>query len=59
MIISHDLSSIYKIAHRVILLSGQQILAEGHPSDLQKSSNPIVSNFFNINNIQILGKSYG
>jgi phospholipid/cholesterol/gamma-HCH transport system ATP-binding protein len=46
VIVSHDLSSIYKIAQRVILLYQGQIIAEGKPQELSNSSHPFVKKFF-------------
>jgi phospholipid/cholesterol/gamma-HCH transport system ATP-binding protein len=46
VIISHDLSSICKIAERVILLGGGKILAEGTPKTLLKSAQPMTKRFF-------------
>ncbi|EKE01524.1 MAG: hypothetical protein ACD_21C00107G0002 [uncultured bacterium] len=46
VIVSHDLSSIYKIAQRVILLHEGQIIAMGNPEELGKSSDPLVKRFF-------------
>ncbi|MEI8055011.1 MAG: ATP-binding cassette domain-containing protein [bacterium] len=46
VIVSHDLSSICKIAQRVILLYQGKIIAEGKPQQLSGSSNPLVRSFF-------------
>lgn len=46
VIVSHDLSSIYNIAQRVIFLHQGQIITEGHPQELMNSSNPFVKRFF-------------
>ena len=49
VVVTHELDSIYTIAHRVIMLdkSDKGIIAVGSPSDLRdKSSDPRVSNFF-------------
>jgi phospholipid/cholesterol/gamma-HCH transport system ATP-binding protein len=46
VIISHDLSSICKIAERVILLDQGRIIAEGQPQELSDSSQPFVKSFF-------------
>jgi phospholipid/cholesterol/gamma-HCH transport system ATP-binding protein len=50
VIVSHELASIYAVAHRVIMLDPQAkgIIAEGAPSDLRDhSENPKVRQFFN------------
>ena len=49
VVVTHELNSIYTIAHRVIMLdkSDKGIIAVGPPSDLRdKSTDPRVSNFF-------------
>lgn len=46
IIISHDLSSIFNIAHRVILLHQGKIIATGSPQELQQHSDPLVKRFF-------------
>lgn len=50
VIVTHELESIFNIAHRVIMLdkSAQGIIAEGDPQDLKEHSrDPRVINFFN------------
>lgn len=52
VIVTHELSSIYKIASRVIMLDKRTkgIVAEGDPHDLRDNCrNPYVCNFFNGN----------
>jgi phospholipid/cholesterol/gamma-HCH transport system ATP-binding protein len=49
VIVSHDLSSIYKIAQRVILLHNGKIIAEGNPRELRDSPDPIIKKFFTYN----------
>ena len=49
VIVTHELESIYKIAHRVLMLDKQArgIIAEGHPRELkERSTDPRVTNFF-------------
>lgn len=46
VIISHDVSSIYKIAQRVIVLYKGQVVAKGHPRELVHSSHQFVKRFF-------------
>jgi phospholipid/cholesterol/gamma-HCH transport system ATP-binding protein len=50
VVVTHELESIFAIAHRVIMLdkSARGIIAEGDPLDLKEhSSDPRVKNFFN------------
>lgn len=50
IVVTHELPSIYAIAHRVIMLDkrSKKIIAEGSPADLRdKSKDPFVRNFFN------------
>ena len=50
VVVTHELESIFTIAHRVIMLdkSAKGIIAQGDPRDLQEhSSDPRVVNFFN------------
>ena len=50
VIVTHELQSIFNVAHRVIMLDKQTkgIIAEGHPEHLKDhSENPFVRNFFN------------
>jgi len=50
VIVTHELQSIFNVAHRVIMLNKQTkgIIAEGNPKHLKDhSENPLVRNFFN------------
>jgi phospholipid/cholesterol/gamma-HCH transport system ATP-binding protein len=50
VIVTHELQSIFNVAHRVIMLDKQTkgIIAEGSPMHLKDhSENPFVRNFFN------------
>ncbi len=50
VVVTHELESIFAIAHRVIMLdkSARGIIAEGDPRDLKEhSTDPRVKNFFN------------
>lgn len=50
VVVTHELPSIYAIAHRVIMLDKgtKKIIAEGRPADLRdKSADPFVRDFFN------------
>lgn len=46
VIVSHNVSSICKIAHRVVLLHDKKIIAKGLPGELKKSSNRFIRDFF-------------
>lgn len=46
VIVSHDLSSICKIAERVIMLDQGRIIGQGRPQELSDSSQPFVKSFF-------------
>ena len=45
VVISHDIESTFKIAHRVAMLYHGRIIACGRPESIQNSSNPAVKNF--------------
>jgi len=50
VIVTHELHSIFAVAHRVIMLDARAkgIIAEGNPHELRdKSTNPFVRQFFN------------
>jgi phospholipid/cholesterol/gamma-HCH transport system ATP-binding protein len=50
LVVTHDLASIMKISHRVIMLDKNQkgIIAQGKPDELKHlTDNKIVYNFFN------------
>ncbi len=50
VVVTHELSSIFTIAHRVIMLDkrSKKIIAEGNPADLrERSENSYVRDFFN------------
>jgi phospholipid/cholesterol/gamma-HCH transport system ATP-binding protein len=49
VIVSHDLSSICKIAQRIIMLEQKQIIAQGRPDELKYHANILVKNFFGVN----------
>lgn len=46
VIVSHDVTSICKIAHRVILLNEKRVIASGSPKKLRDSEHPFVNRFF-------------
>ena len=45
VVISHDMASTFRIAHRVAMLHQGQIIASGTPEDLMASRDPTVRNF--------------
>ena len=45
VVISHDIESTFKIAHKVAMLYHGKIIAEGTPQDIQATTNPVVKNF--------------
>ena len=45
VVISHDIESTFKIAHRVAMLYKGKIIEYGSPEDIKTSSNPVVSRF--------------
>ena len=45
VVISHDIESTFKIAHRVAMLYKGKIIAYGSPEDIQSSSNPVLRQF--------------
>jgi len=49
IIVTHDLASIYNVAHRIVMLdkSIKGVLAIGTPEEMKNSSNELIYNFFN------------
>ncbi len=45
--VTHDMTSAYKIADRIIMLHQGRIIADGDPDYIRKHSDPIVQNFIN------------
>lgn len=45
VVISHDIKSTFKIAHRVAMLYNGKIRAEGTPQEIRSSSDPVVMRF--------------
>jgi phospholipid/cholesterol/gamma-HCH transport system ATP-binding protein len=45
VVISHDIESTFKIAHRIAMLYKGKIIAYGSPEDIQSSSNPLIKQF--------------
>ena len=47
IVISHDIESTFKIAHRVAMLYKGKIIESGRPEDIKSSTNPVVDRFIN------------
>jgi phospholipid/cholesterol/gamma-HCH transport system ATP-binding protein len=45
VVISHDIASTFKIAHKIAMLYHGKIIAEGTPQDIQTTTHPVVKNF--------------
>jgi phospholipid/cholesterol/gamma-HCH transport system ATP-binding protein len=45
VVVSHDMTSAFRIATRMIMLGHGSIVAEGTPDEIQNSSNPEVQQF--------------
>ena len=45
VVISHDIDSTFKIAHRVAMLYDGKIIEYGSPEKIKNSENPVVKNF--------------
>lgn len=52
IVVTHDMRSAYKIADRIAMLYKGKIIAEGTPTEIENSSDPVVFQFIN-------GLSYG
>jgi phospholipid/cholesterol/gamma-HCH transport system ATP-binding protein len=52
VVVTHDMTSAYKIADRIAMLYQGKIIAEGTPGEIQKTNHPVVHQFVN-------GLSYG
>jgi len=47
IVVTHDMKSAYKIADRIAMLYQGRIIAEGTPSEIQNTDNPVVRQFIN------------
>lgn len=47
VVVTHDMTSAFRIADRMILLYRGEIAAEGSPDEIRKSTNPFVQQFIN------------
>ena len=45
VVISHDIESTFKIAHRVAMLYNGKIIAYGSPEEIRSSENPALKQF--------------
>lgn len=45
--VTHDMKSAYRIADRIAMMYQGKIIAEGSPSDIQNTANPVVHQFIN------------
>jgi phospholipid/cholesterol/gamma-HCH transport system ATP-binding protein len=45
VVISHDIESTFKIAHKIAMLYHGKIIAEGTPQEIQTTTHPVVKNF--------------
>jgi phospholipid/cholesterol/gamma-HCH transport system ATP-binding protein len=45
VVISHDIESTFKIAHRVAMLYKGKIIEYGRPEDIKSSTNPVIDSF--------------
>jgi phospholipid/cholesterol/gamma-HCH transport system ATP-binding protein len=47
VVVTHDMKSAYKIADKIAMLYQGQIIAQGTPEEIQRTSHPIVNQFIN------------
>jgi len=47
IVVTHDMKSAYKIADRIAMMYQGKIIAEGNPSEIENSDNPVVHQFVN------------
>jgi len=47
IVVTHDMKSAYKIADRIAMMYQGKIIAEGSPSEIENSVNPVVHQFIN------------
>ena len=47
IVVTHDMKGAYKIADRIAMMYQGKIIAEGSPSDIENSANPVVHQFIN------------
>lgn len=47
IVVTHDMTSAYKVGDRIAMLYHGRIIAEGTPQEIQKTDNPVVHQFIN------------
>ena len=47
IVVTHDMGSAFKIAHRMVILFKGRAVAEGTPAEIRASSDPLVQQFIN------------
>ncbi|MCX5696260.1 MAG: ABC transporter ATP-binding protein [Candidatus Omnitrophica bacterium] len=47
IVVTHDITSAYKVADKIAMLYQGRIIAEGTPEEIQKTKNPVVHQFIN------------
>lgn len=47
IVVTHEMDSAFRIAHRMILLSQGKVVAEGTPEEMRASADPLVHQFIN------------
>ncbi len=45
VVVTHDMASTFRIAHRIAMLYGGKIIAEGSPEEIQGATDPVVQQF--------------
>jgi ABC-type transporter Mla maintaining outer membrane lipid asymmetry ATPase subunit MlaF len=57
VVVTHDISSFFRIAHRAVMLGGERdgdlqgkVVMQGSPGDFQVSRHPVVRRFFGSGN---------
>ena len=47
IVVTHDMNSAYKVADNIVMLYHGQVVAEGTPQEIQKTTHPVVKQFIN------------
>jgi len=55
IVISHDIESTFKIAHKIAMLYHGKIIAEGTPQEIQTTANPVIRNFIQGKAVEEMG----
>jgi phospholipid/cholesterol/gamma-HCH transport system ATP-binding protein len=53
VVISHDMTSTFRIAHRIAMLYGGQIVEVGTPEEFKKTQNPIAQEFLKVSGVKL------